>query len=72
MKRTDFFEQDGVWYVNANNRVYQVSTEAHYRIISTDAWFEGEDAMTQMRAYSNDMTIYVDPIGHRVRFVTSK
>lgn len=72
VKRTDFFEQDGVWYVNANNRVYQVSTEAHYRIISTDAWFEGEDAMTQMRAYSNDMTIYVDPIGHRVRFVTSK
>ena len=73
VKRTDFFEQDGVWFVHANNQVYQVSSKVECRITSTDVWMgQGEEALTQMRAYSNDMTIYIDPVGHKVRFVMAQ
>ena len=73
VKRTDFFEQDGVWFVHANNQVYQVSSKVEGRITSTDVWMgQGEEALTQMRAYSNDMTIYIDPVGHKVRFVMAQ
>ncbi|MBQ8852184.1 MAG: S-layer homology domain-containing protein [Oscillibacter sp.] len=72
VKRSDFFEKDGVWYVNAKGTVYQVSSKVEGYIKATDTWFtqtESDKRLAAIRAFSDDMTVYVDPIGHKVRVI---
>ena len=74
----DFFESQGATYVNANGRTYRVADEVEcYRPISSNRldtanWFSqetGAERLTAYRAYSSDLTIYVDPVGEQVRIV---
>lgn len=72
VKRSDFFEKDGVWYVNAKGTVYQVSSRVEGYIKATDSWFTQESGRLEaIRAFSNDMTVYIDPVGHKVRVIAA-
>jgi len=71
VRRTDFFEADGVWYVSAGGSVYPVSPEVEGYIAATGSWFtQTEDRLAAIRAYSDNLTIHLDPIGHRVRIIS--
>jgi len=71
VRRTDFFEADGVWYVSAGGFVYPVSPEVEGYITATGNWFtQTEDRLAAIRAYSDNLTIHLDPIGHRVRIIS--
>ena len=66
VKRSDFFQDGGKWYVNARGTVYLVSSKVEGYIRNTGSWISSLD---DIRAYSNDMTLYIDPVGHRVRII---
>lgn len=66
VKRSDFFQDGGKWYVNAKGTVYLVSSKVEGYIRNTGSWISSLD---DIRAYSNDMTLYIDPVGHRVRII---
>lgn len=73
VKRSDFFEKDGVWYVNAKGTVYPVSSKVECYKPSIQEWFPaGTEGLTAIRQYSNNMTVYVDPIGDKVRIITAQ
>lgn len=73
VKRSDFFEKDGVWYVNAKGTVYPVSSKVECYNPSIKEWFPaGSEGLTAIRQYSNNMTVYVDPIGDKVRIITAQ
>ena len=74
----DFFESQGVTYVNAGGRTYRVADDVEcYRRLVNDRydganWFDqetGAERLSACRAFSDDLTIYVDPIGEQVRIV---
>ena len=74
----DFFESQGVTYVTAGGRTYRVSDDVEcYRRIDNNRydkanWFTqetGAQRLSACRAFSSDLTIYVDPIGEQVRIV---
>ncbi len=70
VKRADFFQKDGAWYVNAKGTVYQVSSKVEGYIKATDTWFTQEqNRLEAIRAFSNDMTVHIDPVGHKVRVI---
>jgi len=72
VKRSDFFEKEGVWYVNAKGTVYQVASQVEGYIKVTGTWFtQDEGRLAAIRAYSNDMTVYVDPVGDKVRVIVT-
>lgn len=72
VSRSDFFVSNGASYVNAGGKVYQVSNKVVCYNTTTKVWFTGEDPLYQIRAYSNDLTIYVDPYGEKVRVITTQ
>ncbi|MCF2661620.1 S-layer homology domain-containing protein [Pseudoflavonifractor phocaeensis] len=78
VKPADFFESQGVNYVTAGGRTYRVSdaVECYRRVdddrTSEENWFKqssGAQRLTACKAYSNDLTLYVDPISGQVRIV---
>ncbi len=70
VKSADFFQLDGLWYVNAKGNVYQVSSKVEGYIKATGAWFTQENnRLEAIRAYSNDLTVYIDPVGEQVRII---
>lgn len=73
IERSDFFERDDIWYVNANGAVYQVSDKVEGYVKATESWFTQQaDRLSAIRAYANDMTIYLDPVGNKVRVIEVK
>lgn len=78
---SDFFESQGVQYVNAGGRTYRVADDVLcYRSgtgtsrYSEDNWFKQETAQARLdacKAFSSDLSVYVDPIGGKVRVVTA-
>ena len=58
--------------VNAGGKVYQVSNKVVCYNTTTKVWFTGDDPLYQIRAYSDDLTIYVDPYGEKVRVITTQ
>lgn len=78
---SDFFESQGVQYVNAGGRTYRVADEVEccrdtgsIRDVE-DSWFSqdsGEERLAAIKAFSSDLTIYVDPIGDQVRVISAK
>ena len=58
--------------VNAGGKVYQVSNKVACYNTTTKVWFTGDDPLYQIRAYSDDLTIYVDPYGEKVRVITTQ
>lgn len=73
VKRADFFEKDGLWYVNANGTVYPVSARVEGYIKATGEWFRQKESerLAAIRAFSNDMTVYLDPVGKKVRIIVT-
>ena len=70
----DFFEQNGRYYVNAKGRTYQVADQVECYKTAVDSWFSEETGVERLRAciaFSSDLTVYVDPIGNKVRIVTA-
>ena len=73
ISRSDFFQLDGIWYVNAEGSVYQVAADVEGYIQATKAWFtQSSQRLEAIRAYSNDMTVCIDPIGEKVRVIVCK
>ena len=78
---SDFFESQGVQYVNAGGRTYRVADDVECcRDTGSirdakDSWFSqdsGEERLAAIKAFSSDLTIYVDPIGDQVRVISAK
>ena len=72
---SDIFISQGVPYVNANGRTYRVSDDVECYKQATREWFRqesGADRLSACRAFSNSFTIYVDPIGEKVRVIVAK
>ena len=77
---SDFFVSQGVQYVNAGGRTYRVADDVEcYRNIgsnrfSKENWFAqktGEERLNACKAFSSDLTVYVDPVGEKVRVVAA-
>jgi len=71
ISRTSFFVSNGKTYVNVNNQSYQVSEQVECYNSDSETWFTGSDPLAQIRAYSDNLTIYIDPYGQKVRIVTT-
>lgn len=53
--------------------MYQVSIKVACVNTTSKVWFiPGDDPLYQIRAYSDDLTIYVDPYGEKVRVITTQ
>ena len=70
----DFFQRNGMTYVNAGGRTYEVSDAVQCYKGATGSWFpvkDVENALAACRAFSNDLTVHIDPIGEKVRIVVA-
>lgn len=77
---TNIFESQGLTYVTVGGKTYRVSDDVEcYRNIgsnqfSEDNWFKqptGQERLNACKAYSKDLTIYVDPVGEQVRIIVA-
>ena len=76
---SDFFTSQGVTYVTAGGKTYRVADDVeccrasgNSRRPEDTTWFTqetGEARLSACKAFSSDLTIYVDPVGQRVRVV---
>lgn len=72
VRRSDFFQHDGQWYVRAEGAVYPVAERVEGYLSATGVWLEQNgEVLSAMRVYSDDLTVYVDPIGGKVRIITA-
>ena len=78
VKPTDFFESGGLNYVSVGTKTYLVSDQVEcYRSVSSnrysqDNWFSqatGQERLDACKAYSQNLTLYVDPVGQQVRII---
>ena len=70
----DFFERDGRYYVTVKGRTYAVADSVECYKTATKSWFDQEDGMDRLRAclaFSSKLTVYIDPVGDKVRIVTA-
>lgn len=65
--RADFYLDGSGWYIRAEGKIYPIAHEVHGYIGATKKWFS-QDPET-IRAYSDNMTVYIDPIGGKVRII---
>ena len=71
---TDFFENQGTFYLRSGSKTYQVSDKVECYKAATKSWFtedSGADRLAACKAFSNDLTVYLDPIGEKVRIVVA-
>lgn len=78
VKPGDFFTSQDAQYVTAGGRTYHVATDVECcrssggsRVIDV-TWLSQETGaarLTAIKAYSDDLTIYVDPVGQQVRVI---
>ena len=71
---TDFFENQGTFYLRSGSKTYQVSDKVECYKAATKSWFTGDsgaDRLAACKAFSNDLTVYLDPIGEKVRIVVA-
>lgn len=73
---SDFFESQGIGYVTVGGRTYQVANDVEccYRAGEDRgySWLtqsSGEDRVNACKALSDRLTLYVDPVGSRVRII---
>lgn len=76
----DFFQSEGSWYVTANGRNYKVASDVECYggmgsgRVDPNSWFTQEDTgdrLSAMRAFSDTLTVYIDPVGNQVRVITA-
>ena len=78
VKSSDFFTSQDGQYVTTGGQTYRVASDVECchsdggsRPTSV-SWLTGEtgaDRLNAIRAYSDDLTIYVDPVGRQVRII---
>jgi hypothetical protein len=83
VKPSDFFESEGAPHVTVAGRTYRIANDVEcYRDLggiryggsrpTSVSWLTGEtgeERLNAIRAYSDDLTIYVDPVGNQVRVI---
>lgn len=70
----DFFTSQGTAYVNADGAVYRVAENVECYKTVTKSWFDGASGAERLaacKAFSAELSIYVDPVGQQVRIVTA-
>ena len=76
----DFFESEGSWYVTSDGRNYKVANDVKCYggmgsgRVDPNSWFTQEDTgdrLSAMRAFSDTLTVYIDPVGNQVRVITA-
>ncbi len=65
ISRTDFFTVDGTTYVNANGTSYEMASQVECYNTDRKSWV----TFSELRGYSDHLTIYIDPLGDTVRVV---
>ena len=71
---SDFFEREGRYYITLKGRTYAVADSVECYKTATESWFSQETGMDRLRAclaFSSKLTVYIDPIGDKVRIVTA-
>ena len=77
----DFFQSEGSWYVTAAGRNYKVAdnVECYGGMGSSrtdeNNWFtqpDTGDRLNAMRAFSDTLTVHIDPVGEQVRVITAR
>lgn len=71
VQRGAFFLSHDRWYVTLNKVTYEVAEDVQAFNRDTGSWFTGEDVLSDVRAYSDKLTLYADPIGNKVRIITA-
>lgn len=78
VKPSDIFESQGQNYVTVGGKTYLIASdvECYHKVAddrgSPDNWFTqatGQERLDACKAYSKDLTIYVDPVGQQVRVI---
>ena len=71
---SNFFQTEGVTYLRSGSKTYRVADGVECYKAVTRTWFDqstGADRLSACRAFSGDLTVYVDPIGEKVRIVVA-
>lgn len=66
--RSDFYTHDGVVYLNANGVTYPVADNVQCYNERAKVWFED---LSAARAFSDDLTVYYDSTGGKIRLVVA-
>ena len=69
VKPSDFFDSQGIQYVTAQGQTYRIAEVAQENWLTGDS---GASRLTAIKAYSDELAVYVDPIGKQVRVVAAK
>lgn len=77
VKGSDFFESEGVPYVNAGGRTYRIADGVEClrnvggNLRDEASWLGGTQAerLSAIKAYGDSFTVYVDPVGSQVRVI---
>lgn len=68
ISRSDFYTSDGQTYVDAGGKTYLVSSEVECYNKRAKSWFEN---LNEARAFSDNLSVYYDSIGGRIRLVVA-
>lgn len=74
VRPSDFFQTETGTYVTVQGKTYQVSDKVECYKSASKTWFTQESGQARLnacKAFSSDLTIYVDPIGSKVRVVSA-
>ena len=67
-----FFEREGQYYVTVQGQTYPVAANVECYKNATESWFDqenGVDRLNACMAFSDNLTLYVDPVGKKVRII---
>ena len=76
----DFFDSQGVPHVTVNGRTYRVADDVecygafNENRITEGTWFtqpSANDRLNAVKAFSSDLTVYIDPVGEKVRVIVA-
>ena len=70
----DFFVSQGANYVNLGGKTYRVSDHVECYKEAIKEWFEEESGQARLSAclaFSSDLTVYIDPVGEKVRVIVA-
>lgn len=74
VRPSDFFQTETGTYITVQGKTYQVSDKVECYKSASKTWFTQESGQARLnacKAFSSDLTIYVDPIGSKVRVVSA-
>ena len=69
VRRSDFYTHEGETFLNHGGKVYRVAEEVQCYNQRAKSWF---DDLASARAFSDDLTVYYDSMGGKIRLVVAK